>query len=92
MVFRSAGPCGGFSGNSTACKEGKTAGNGDIFADLFEGNAFQLTIGEPSEFPVFRDPGEQIHIAATASASSTMKILVRWERGCVASGSDRHFL
>jgi 1,4-alpha-glucan branching enzyme len=76
MVFRSAGPCGGFPGNSTPCKEGKTSTNGDIFVDLFEGNQFQLTITEPSQFPVFRNAGELIHIAANASAASVMKIVV----------------
>src|ERR1041385_4727688 len=69
MVFRSAGPCGGFSGNSTPCKEGKTPTNGDIFTDLFEGSTFQLTINEPSQFPVFLDAGEEIAISAPASES-----------------------
>ncbi len=74
MVFRSAGPCGGFSGNSTACKEGKTSSNGDIFADLFEGNQLQLSVTNPTQFPLFKDPGEIVTVTATASGAADLSI------------------
>ena len=50
MVFRSAGPCGGFAGNATPCKEGKSPTNSDIFVDLFEGDQLMIRLTEKQCF------------------------------------------
>lgn len=70
MVFRSAGPCGGFAGNSTPCKEGKSDTNADLFIDLYEGDQLQINVTAPDRFPVFKDTGETLTIAASLSKSS----------------------
>lgn len=75
MVFRSAGPCGGFSGQSTACKEGKTPSNSDIFVEIFD-NQFQVSLAQPSQFPLFKDTGENLTIVANASATASMSITI----------------
>jgi 1,4-alpha-glucan branching enzyme len=76
MVFRSAGPCGGFSGNTTPCKEGKSPANGDIFIDIYEGVQFQLSLAQPAQFPLIKNTGEQISIVANASETSDFTIKV----------------
>jgi 1,4-alpha-glucan branching enzyme len=76
MVFRSAGPCGGFAGNNTACKEGKTSGNGDFFVDLYEADEFSIDITEPAAFPVFKNNGEQLPITASVSESSDIVVKI----------------
>lgn len=70
MVFRSAGPCGGFAGNNTPCKEGKSPTNSDIFIDLFEDNSLQIKLTEPAQFPLFLEPGEDFDIEAAISKPS----------------------
>jgi 1,4-alpha-glucan branching enzyme len=76
MVFRSAGPCGGFAGNATDCKEGKSPGNGNIVVDLFDDDQYIVAFSRPSSFPVFKNQGEQISITADASAESDLIISV----------------
>src|SRR5688572_26744698 len=75
MVFRSAGPCGGFAGNSTPCQEGKSTADSDIFVDLYEGNGLQINLTEPGQFPVFRNQGEQLTI--TAEISNPADVILR---------------
>ncbi|EMR00767.1 DUF4961 domain-containing protein [Cesiribacter andamanensis] len=74
MVFR----------NADGSREGKTAQNGDIFVEVYEG--FAVSITQPSASPIFASAGEQITIQAQASAASTITIkindqLVRTETG-----------
>jgi 1,4-alpha-glucan branching enzyme len=76
MVFRNAGPCGGFAGNSTDCKTGKSPSNGDIFVDLFESNEYVLSFSSPSSFPIFKNQGEQLTITANASEVSDLSLKI----------------
>lgn len=75
MVFRNAGPCGGFAGNSTPCKEGKSPSNGDIFIDLYD-DALQIRIDRPTSFPLFVDPGETLEIEASVSKSADVTVSI----------------
>jgi len=83
VVFREAGPCGNFGGVSTACKEGKSPTNGDVFIDIYEADEFSLTLTSPTVFPIFVNNGQQISISAQASASADM--LVKINGATVAS-------
>jgi hypothetical protein len=74
MVFRSAGPCGGFAGNSTPCKEGKSATNSDIFIDIYEGDQLQIDISMPDKFPVFKNSGDQLLVEASFSNTSDVTV------------------
>ena len=76
MVFRSAGPCGGFAGNSTPCKEGKSTTNSDIFIELYEGNQLQIDVVAPDKFPVFKDQGDELQIEASISNPSDITIKI----------------
>ncbi|WP_276374910.1 alpha-amylase family glycosyl hydrolase [Chryseolinea sp. H1M3-3] len=76
MVFRSAGPCGGFAGNSTICKEGKSSTNTDIFIDLYEGNQLQINLTAPDLFPIFKNAGETIEINAIISKASDIVLKI----------------
>lgn len=75
MVFRESGPCGGFSGASVACKEGKSDTNGDIFINLSSGG-FDLTVTSPTLNPLFKNSGEIVKISAITSSSSTISIKI----------------
>jgi 1,4-alpha-glucan branching enzyme len=76
MVFRETGPCGGFGGNNTSCKEGKSGTNSDIFVDLFEGSSLQVSITEPLANPLFKNTGETLTINAASSKSSDLTIKI----------------
>lgn len=75
-VFRNAGPCGGFAGNSTPCKEGKSTTNSDIFIDIFEGNQLQVSVTQPDKFPVFKNQGDQLTIEAIISKVSDVVLKI----------------
>lgn len=76
MVFRSAGPCGGFAGNSTPCKTGKNTTDSDIFVDVYEGNALQINLIQPDKFPVFKNQGDQLVITANLSELSDVVLKI----------------
>ncbi len=76
MVFRNAGPCGGFAGNSTNCKEGKSNTNSDIFLDLYEGNQLQINFITPDQFPIFKNAGETLEIEAVVSKASDVVLKI----------------
>lgn len=76
MVFREGGPCGGFSGTNTACKEGKSPGNGNIYVDLFEADQFVLSLTEPMQFPLFRSQGETLSIKASVSKAADVTVSI----------------
>lgn len=76
MVFREAGPCGGFGGVSSDCKKGGTAANaGDVFVNVSQGG-FDATFTQPTQFPLFKNFGESIEIAASATAPANLSIKV----------------
>lgn len=76
MVFRESGPCGGFSGNNTPCKEGKSSSNSDIFVNLYSGNEFLVTFSTPSSFPLFKNTNEQLDIVANSSKSASLTLKI----------------
>lgn len=76
MVFREGGPCGGVSGVTTACQEGKSAGNGDIYVEIYEAGEFTVSFDQPSASPLFVDNGEQILITANASETSSLTLKI----------------
>lgn len=87
MVFREAGPCGGFGGVSTDCRKGGTAPNaGDIFVDVFQGG-FDVEITEPTiTGPIFKSSGETIAITANSSIPADLSIKINNVE--VASATD----
>jgi 1,4-alpha-glucan branching enzyme len=62
MVFR----------NADGSREGKSAQNGDIFVQVYEG--FALSISQPQESTLFANSGEQITVEAQASAPATITV------------------
>lgn len=75
MVFREAGPCGGFSGVGAVCKKGAATGGGDIYVDLTQGG-FELSLISPSVFPIFKNAGEQVNIVANTSETANFTVTV----------------
>ncbi|MDX2301681.1 MAG: alpha-amylase family glycosyl hydrolase [Microscillaceae bacterium] len=75
LVFRESGPCGGFGGNSNACKEGKTSANQDIFVDLFQGG-LQLTFTEPTTSGFLVGNGDQVNISVETSETANITFSV----------------
>lgn len=75
MVFREAGPCGGFNGASGNCKEGKETGGENIYVNLHQGG-FELRLITPTQSSLFVNNSDVINISAAASESSTLKIEV----------------
>ncbi len=73
MVFREAGPCGGFGGNNTSCKEGKNDSNQDIFVNLAT-SSFAIQITDPSDDPLFVDLNDQVNINIDVSESSDLEL------------------
>jgi len=76
MVFREAGPCGGFGGVSTDCKKGGVAPNaGDVFLEVSQGG-FDIALTQPTQFPIFKNPGESIMISGNATIASALSIKI----------------
>ncbi|NJO02794.1 MAG: hypothetical protein HC880_14930 [Bacteroidia bacterium] len=75
MVFREAGPCGGFGGNNTGCKEGKNPNNQDIFVDISQGG-LQVSFSQPPTSGFLVDENELVNVVANASQSATMKFII----------------
>ncbi len=61
MVFREAGPCGGYNGASNSCAEGKTDAGSDFFVDMSDGSLTGKW-NAPLEFPKFVDVNEGVLI------------------------------
>lgn len=85
MVFRSAGPCGGFGGNSSDCKTGRTTSNSDIFIDIAEAGQFEARFSQPATYPVFVNTGEILSLKVDASVESDITLKVNNQT--VASGT-----
>ncbi len=75
MVFRENGPCGGFSGVATACKEGKSTTGQDIFIDVNQG-ALDIAITSPTGNNFFVNVGQNQTITATTNIAANLEILV----------------
>ena len=73
LVFREAGPCGGFSGVNTACAEGKNDNNQDIFVDLAT-SSFTVNIVSPTESPKFVEIDEIITVEVEAPEASELEL------------------
>jgi glycosidase len=77
MVFRSAGPCGGFQGNSSPCAEGKAIGGGDIYVNLFqENNPLALKILTPLNSGFFVGPGQEVEVSAESISPAKLSFFV----------------
>ncbi|HEY9045306.1 MAG TPA: hypothetical protein VIN08_05395, partial [Ohtaekwangia sp.] len=87
MVFRNAGPCGGYAEASTPCKEGKTTSNGDFFVDIYESNALSVNFTQPTSFPLFKNQGEQVSITANASETANLTLKINNVTVASAAGS-----
>jgi 1,4-alpha-glucan branching enzyme len=76
MVFREAGPCGGFNGVNADCKKGGASPNGaDIFINVSQGG-FDAVFTQPTQFPIFKNMGESILISASATSSADLAIKI----------------
>lgn len=76
MVFREGGPCGGFGGVAADCKKGGTSpSGGDIFLNVSQGG-FDAAFTQPTQFPIFKNTGESISIAASATSAANLSIKV----------------
>ena len=75
MVFREAGPCGGFNGVSSPCGEGKTSSNGDFFIDIYE-TGLSINFSNPSTNNTFADAGEVVPVKVNVSESSEIKLFI----------------
>jgi 1,4-alpha-glucan branching enzyme len=75
MVFRENGPCGGFGGNSTACREGKTAAGQDIFLNVNQGT-LDIAFTAPTNSGFFVNVGDNINISASSNNAADLKLLV----------------
>jgi glycosidase len=75
MVLRENGPCGGFGGNSTACKEGKNTSGSDIFIDVNQGT-LDIAFSAPTNNGFFVNTGDNINITATTNLAANITIEV----------------
>jgi 1,4-alpha-glucan branching enzyme len=75
MVLRENGPCGNFGGNSTACKEGKSTTEQDIFLDVNQGG-LAIAVTSPTSNNFFVNNGDNITITANTNISATMRIFL----------------
>lgn len=75
MVFRENGPCGGFGGNNTGCKEGKSPAGQDIFLDVNQGG-FALAVSSPATTGFFVNVGDNVTITANSNQNATLKIFL----------------
>ncbi len=75
IVFRENGPCGGFGGAATACKEGKNAQGSDIFIDVNQGG-LAIAFTNPTNSGFFVNNGDGVTISATSNVSATLKIFL----------------
>ncbi len=73
MVFREAGPCGGYNGATNNCKEGKTDSNGDFFFDISQGG-LDITFTSPSKNPLFVNAGEEVSVSVTTSENCNITL------------------
>lgn len=75
MVFREAGPCGGFAGSGTPCAEGKSETGGDIFVEVYP-PGLQVAFTNPTQESFFADINVPIDISAGTSQTADMSITV----------------
>jgi len=75
MVFREAGPCGGFGGVSANCKEGKATGSQNIYVEIYQGG-FDVGFIEPTQFPFFKNQGDVLEITGGSSQPSTLTLKI----------------
>jgi 1,4-alpha-glucan branching enzyme len=75
MVLRENGPCGGFSGNSTNCKEGKSPAGQDIFLNVNQGT-LDVAFTAPTNTGFFVNVGDNVNISASSNNAANLKILV----------------
>jgi 1,4-alpha-glucan branching enzyme len=75
MVFRENGPCGGFGGNSTGCKEGKTPAGQDIFLNVNQGT-LDVAFTAPTNTGFFVNTGDNINISASSNLTADLKLYV----------------
>lgn len=89
MVFREAGPCGGFGGATADCKKGAgTVGNGDIYVDLYLGG-YDLAVTSPSSSQRFVDAGSELTFTAHTTDPSSIKIIINGEEKSSVTGQTR---
>lgn len=88
MVFREAGPCGGFGGVSTDCKKGAgTEGNGDIYVNLYLGG-YELAVTSPSSSQGFVDQGSEVTFTAHTTDPSTITLKIGGSVKSTVSGQN----
>ncbi|MCU0445980.1 MAG: alpha-amylase family glycosyl hydrolase [Microscillaceae bacterium] len=75
MVFRENGPCGGFGGNSTNCREGKTAAGQDIFLNVNQGT-LDVTFSAPTNTGFFVNVGDNVTLTAATNLAADLKLFV----------------
>ncbi|MDW8300873.1 MAG: alpha-amylase family glycosyl hydrolase [Bacteroidia bacterium] len=75
MVFRENGPCGGFNGVTTACREGKSAQGQDIFLEVNQGT-YDIVLSANRTPNTFVNIGDNVTLNVVSNAASNLSIRV----------------